>query len=172
MNFSMQKKILTYHQMRIWKKKIWVSTSFISIGKIVVLLPKYLSDFIEKNRDFCPIGVFYYEMKNVPITSTTTVSDAKRTLRDIGISNTKRFIFGHLIISCLKKKFNFLCEEMEGSTDTSMISESKLDKNFTQGQFVTEGSTHFSQGHFVTEDSTHLSDLITIKVEGEFTNHQ
>ena len=61
---------------------------------------------------------------------------------------------------------------MEGSTDTSMISESKLDKNFTQGQFVTEGSTHFSQGHFVTEDSTHLSDLITIKVEGEFTNHQ
>ena len=135
----------------------------------MVLLPKYLSDFIEKNRDFCPIGVFYYEMKNVPITSTTTVSNAKSTLRDIGIN---RFILGHLIISCLKNKFNFLCEQMEGSTDTSMISESKLDKNFTQGHFVTEGSTHLSQGHFVTEGSTHLSDLITIKVEGEFTNHQ
>ena len=61
---------------------------------------------------------------------------AKRILRDVRTSNMNRLAFGHLNINLLRTKFDFLCEQIEGSTDVSMISESKLDDSFPHGQFL------------------------------------
>ena len=45
-------------------------------------------------------------------------------------------VFGHLNINSLRTKFDFLCEQIEGSIDVFMISESKLDDSFPHGQFL------------------------------------
>ena len=48
-------------------------------------------------------------------------------------------IFGHLNINSLRNKFDHLCEQIKGSTDIFMISKTKLDDSFPQGQFLIEG---------------------------------
>ena len=71
--------------------------------------------------------------------SIATFSDAKKTLKNIRVSNINKFIFGHLNINSSKNKFDLLCEQIKGSIDIFMISETKLDDSFPQGQFLIEG---------------------------------
>ena len=97
---------------------------------------KNLLNFIEGNWDISPLGDSYYETENV---SDTIISNAKRTLRNIPISNINRLDFGHLNINSLRTKFSFLCEQIKGSFDVFMISESKLDDSFPRGQFLIDG---------------------------------
>ena len=58
---------------------------------------------------------------------------------DICISNLNRLVFGYLNINSLRAKFGFLCEQIKGSTDVFMISESTLDECFPHGQVSIEG---------------------------------
>ena len=62
--------------------------------------------------------------------SIATFSDAKNTLKNIRISNINKLIFGHLNINRLRNKFDLLCEQIKGSIDILMISETKLDDSF------------------------------------------
>ena len=68
------------------------------------------------------------------------VSDAKKALRNVRISNINRLIFGHLNINSLRNTFDLLCEQIKGSIDIFMIYETKLDDSFPQGQFLIDGS--------------------------------
>ena len=52
--------------------------------------------------------------------------DAKKALRNVIISNINRLIFGHLNINSLRNKFDLLCEQIKGSIDIFMISETEL----------------------------------------------
>ena len=79
------------------------------------------------------------EPENVSNASTAIVSNAKSALKDIRVSNINRLIFGHLNINSLRNKFDFFCEQIKGSIDIFMISESKLDESFPQGQFLIDG---------------------------------
>ena len=65
-------------------------------------------------------------------------SDAKKALRNVRISNINRRIFGHLNNS-LRNKFDLLCEQIKGSIDIFMISETRLDDSFPLGQFLIDG---------------------------------
>ena len=60
---------------------------------------KNLLKFIEEDWDFSPLGDSYIEIENIPNTSTTIVSNAISTLKDICVGNINRLIFGHLIIN-------------------------------------------------------------------------
>ena len=62
-------------------------------------------NFIERNWDISSLGDSYYEPENA---SNTIISNAKRTLRDIRISNINRLV----------------------------KTESKLDNSFPHGQFL------------------------------------
>ena len=68
-----------------------------------------------------------------------TISDAKKTLKNIRVSNVNKLIFGHLNINSLRNKFDLTCEQIIGSIEIFMISETKLDESFPQGQFLIEG---------------------------------
>ena len=68
-----------------------------------------------------------------------TVSDVKKTLKNIRLSNIIKLIFGHQNINSLRNKFDLLCEQIKGSIDIFMISETKLDDSFPQSQFLIEG---------------------------------
>ena len=70
---------------------------------------------------------------------TTMFSDAKKALRNVRFTNINRLIFGHLNINSLRNKFDLLCEQIKGSIDMFMISETKLDDSFPQGQFLIDG---------------------------------
>ena len=78
-------------------------------------------------------------MENVSNTSTTIVSNATSTLKDIRVTNINRLIFGHLNINSIRNKFNFLCEQIKGHIDILMLSESKLDDSFPLGQILIDG---------------------------------
>ena len=54
----------------------------------------------------------------------------KRLLR-ILISNMNKLIFGHLNINSLRNKFDLLSEEVKGSIDILMVSETKFDGSFS-----------------------------------------
>ena len=71
--------------------------------------------------------------------STFSQSDVKKALKDICISNMNKLIFGHLNINSLRNKFDLLSEEVKGSIDILMVSETKLDGSFPEGQFLIEG---------------------------------
>ena len=93
-------------------------------------------NFIEGNWDIGPLGDSYYQSENV---SNTIITNAKRILMDIRTSSINRLVFGHWNINSLRTKFDFLCEQIEGSVDVFMTSESKLDESFPHGQFLIDG---------------------------------
>ena len=66
-------------------------------------------------------------------------SDVKKALKDICISIMKKLIFGHLNINSLRNKFDLFSEQVKGSIDIFMVSETKSDDSFPQAQFLIEG---------------------------------
>ena len=94
------------------------------------IFAKNLLNFIEGNWDVSLLRDSYYETENA---SKTIISNAKGTLRDIRTSNFNRLVFGHLNINLPRTKFDFLCEQIEGSIDVFMIAQSKLDDSFPHG---------------------------------------
>ena len=83
-----------------------------------------------------PLRGSYYETENA---SNTIISNAKPTRRDIRTSTINILVFGHININSVRTKFEFLCDQIEGSIEIFMISESKLDGNFPHGQFLIGG---------------------------------
>ena len=55
-----------------------------------------------------PIKGTYNENENVSI---ATFSDAKKTFKNIRISNINKLIFGYLNINSLRNEFDLLCED-------------------------------------------------------------
>ena len=75
-------------------------------------------------------------MSNDP---TVSQSDVKKALKDIRISNMNKLIFGHLNINSLRNKFDLFSEQVKGSIDILMVSETKLGDSFPEAQFLIEG---------------------------------
>ena len=65
--------------------------------------------------------------------------DPKQILKDIRNSNVNKLTFGHLNINSLRNKFDQLTKMVKGFVEIFLISESKLDDNFPEGQFIIDG---------------------------------
>ena len=65
---------------------------------------KNLLNFIVGNWFLIPLKNTYNEDENVSNASIAGVSDAKKTLKNINISNINKLIFGYLNINSLKNK--------------------------------------------------------------------
>ena len=66
--------------------------------------------------------------------STILHSYVKKSLKNIRNTNINKLIFGHLNINSLRNKFDILSEQVKGSIDIFMVSETKLDGSFPEGQ--------------------------------------
>ena len=66
-------------------------------------------------------------------------SDAQEVLKDIRKSNDNKIVFGQLNINSLRNKFDMLSKLIKGFVDVFMISETKLDDSFPEGQFFIDG---------------------------------
>ena len=61
------------------------------------------------------------------------------SLQKLRINNESKIIFGHININSLRNKFDSLIEGIHGRIDILMISETKLDDTFPEGQFKIHG---------------------------------
>ena len=76
----------------------------------------------------------YDECKSkLPPISVNSIS--VRNIRDVRKINLKRIILGHLNINSIRNKFNKLVDQIKGNVDITIISETKLDDSFLNGQF-------------------------------------
>ena len=65
--------------------------------------------------------------------------DPKQILKNIRNSNVNKLTFGHQNINSIGNKFDQLTEMVKGFVDIFLISESKLDDSFPEGQFIIDG---------------------------------
>ena len=80
----------------------------------------------------------YDECKSkLPSISVNSIS--VRNIRDVRKINLKRIILGHLNINSIRNKFNKLADQIKGNVDIMVISETKLDDSFPNGQFKIRG---------------------------------
>ena len=63
----------------------------------------------------------------------------KEELNNLRLKNPNRLIFGHLNINSVRNKFDLLGDIIKNNVDILMISETKLDSSFPNGQFQIHG---------------------------------
>ena len=102
------------------------------------LFEKNLLNFTESNWIFDYDGDSFSEEYRVSNDPTVSQSDIKKALKNIRITNMNKLIFGHLNINSLRNKFVLFSEQVKGSIDTLMVSETKLDNSFPEAQFLIE----------------------------------
>ena len=69
---------------------------------------------------------------------------------NIRSDNMNKLILAHLNINYIRNKFQFLVEQIKGKIDILMISETKIDESFPQGNFLIDG---FSSPYRLDRDS-------------------
>ena len=100
------------------------------------LFAKNLLGFIEQNWNLKrkgDVSVYSEDVSNV------SHSDVQQVSKDIPKSNVNKLVFGQLNINSLRNKFDVLSELIQNFVDVFMISETKLDESFPEGQFFIDG---------------------------------
>ena len=92
----------------------------------------------------------YDECKSkLPSKSVNSIS--VRSIRDVRKRNLKRIILGHLNINSIRNKFDLLVDQIKENVDIMVISETKLDESFPNGQFKIPGyalTCRLDRNHF------------------------
>ena len=65
--------------------------------------------------------------------------NCRSVLNSLRKDNLDKLIFAHLNINSIRNKFNYLSEQIRGNVDILLVSETKIDDSFPQGQFVIDG---------------------------------
>ena len=65
------------------------------------------------------------------------------TLKNIGSDNINKLITVHLNINSIRNKPEFLAEQVKENINILMISETKTDESFPQGNFLIDGFSFF-----------------------------
>ena len=104
-----------------------------------ILFAKNLLKFIEDNWNFRSETDIFKEENGASDDSTVLQSDVKKSLKNIRTSNNNKLIFGHLNVNSLRNKFDILSEQTKCSIDIFMVSETKLDDSFPEGQLLIKG---------------------------------
>ena len=71
--------------------------------------------------------------------NSKTICTETNHLKSLRKSNLNRLIFAHLNISSIRNKFEFLVKDLASNVDLLMISETKIDNSFPNGQFLIKG---------------------------------
>ena len=69
----------------------------------------------------------------------TKVFDGDSNLKSLRRRNFNKLVLGHLNINSLRNKFDALTQQITGNVDILMLSETKVDSSFPEGQFLIPG---------------------------------
>ena len=86
------------------------------------------------NDDTLNCGIKYDECKSKPASKSVN-SISVGSIRDVRTRSLKRIILGHLNINSIRNKFDLLVDQIKGRVVIMVISETKLDESFPNGQF-------------------------------------
>ena len=90
----------------------------------------YIDENSRLNHEKCKSNFSLQDKKRI---------DAKTTLKSMHRENTKKLLFAHININSLRNKFELLVDQVKGSIDIVMISQTKTDDSFSLGNFLTGG---------------------------------
>ena len=62
--------------------------------------------------------------------------NCQSVLNSLRYDNLDKLISAHLIINSIRNKFDYLSKQIRGNVDILLVSETKNDDSFAQGQFV------------------------------------
>ena len=79
------------------------------------------------------------ETPNEGSTEFAQTDDPKKVLKNLRLKNVNRMICAQLNINSIRNKFNSLVDITNNNIDILMISETKLDPSFPNGQFHIHG---------------------------------
>ena len=86
---------------------------------------------------------FHYDLVTANYCLSDTLEKAKcgtnSSLQSIFKDNLNKLIFSHLNINSIRNKFDILADIIKDKIDILMISESKVDNSFPDGQFFLDG---------------------------------
>ena len=77
-------------------------------------------------------------------------------------NNINKVIFAHLNTNSIRKKFEFLAEQVKGKIEILMISETKTDQSFPQGNFLIDG---FSSSYKLDRESKGGGIMLYVREE-------
>ena len=81
------------------------------------------------------------ESKSTPVLHEQMKDDGYsfKGLKEVRLKNLNRIVLAHLNIDSLRNKFNVLVEQVSGNVDVLVLSETKIDESFSEGQFKIPG---------------------------------
>ena len=82
-----------------------------------------------------------YDQCKSKLPSKSVNSVSVGSIRDVRKRNLKRIILDHLNINSIRKKFDLLVDQIKENVDIMVISETKLDESFFNGQYKIPGYT-------------------------------
>ena len=65
--------------------------------------------------------------------------DSFKSLKDVRLKNLNRIVLAHLNFNSLRNNFDALVEQVSGNVDVLVLSETKIDESFPEGQFKIPG---------------------------------
>ena len=65
--------------------------------------------------------------------------DSFKSLKEVCLKNLNRIVLAHLNISSLRNKIDALVEQVSGNVDVLVLSKTKIDDSFSEGQFKIPG---------------------------------
>ena len=76
-----------------------------------------------------------YDQCKSKLHSKSVNSVSVGSIRDARKRHLKRIILGHLNINSIRNKFDLIFDKIKGNVDIMVISETYLDKSFSNSQF-------------------------------------
>ena len=81
------------------------------------------------------------QYKSIPVLHEQMSGDGDsfKSLKEVRLKNLNRIVLAHLNINSLRNKFDALVEQVSGNVDVLVLSETKIDESFPEGQFKIPG---------------------------------
>ena len=100
---------------------------------------------IKKSVDSYQIIIYVFRKLTSNISPIgNKIEDCKTTLKTIRQDSDRKLVIAYLNINSLQNKFDLLSDQIKGTIDILMISETKIDDSFPTGNFFIDGfSTPF-----------------------------
>ena len=76
---------------------------------------------------------------SIKMSLETIKKNCQSVLNYLRKGNLDKLIFAYLNINSFRNKFDYLPEQIRGNVDILLVSETKTDDSFPQGQFTTDG---------------------------------
>ena len=104
-------------------------------SSLIQHISKFFNWQLSGNTSCCNVSGWDFE-ENESRNLKQAKENCRSVLNSLRKDNLDKVIFAHLSINSIRNKFDYLSEQIRGNVDILLLSETKTDDSFPQGQFV------------------------------------